>query len=370
MKASSTKNRSWTSTAITAILAATVTTTAVTANACSRFVADTDHGTIVTRSLDWGGSRLGAYARVHPEGEARASSDVAEYANVKEWTVKYHTVAMEEHETFHGVTAEAINDQGLSAMGLYMNDSKPFVTEHKDSGAPAVNMADLTTFIAENYATVAEVVAGHEAGEFQIAWGSKMRGSDSYHGVHFSAVDKSGHIALFQLNEGGLEVVYTGDTDSDLRVMVNSPLQQDQREYAAQFDLANNPSGQGIPADIGSANRNVRMLWTSMNQDYSDLNYAETLGRIQQAFDYSVTVPLNIQDPQDNGAGDDYPTWVSFQYNLDNGDIRTRAMDTAQTITFNIEDTKAFDGPVCADLIQQANDGNGDVKWGTCNANS
>ncbi|MDK3075870.1 hypothetical protein QO034_22715 [Sedimentitalea sp. JM2-8] len=98
MKASTTKTRSWTSTAITAVLAGVMTTTALTANACTRFVTDTNHGMIVTRSLDWGGSRLGAYARVHPEGEVRVSSDVAEYSSVKEWTVKYHTVAIEEHQ--------------------------------------------------------------------------------------------------------------------------------------------------------------------------------------------------------------------------------------------------------------------------------
>lgn len=357
--------RSLKSTAATAIMALVMSSTAMSAVACTRYIAQTDHGAIVMRSVDWG-EKLGAVGHVHPVGEARRTSDVDQYGKAAEWSVKYHTVAMEEHELFHGASVEAINDQGLSAMGLYQNNSKPFNELHSDKGFPAVSLSDFTAFVAENYATVAEVLEAHEKGEFQIAWGSKMRGSDTFHGVHFSVVDKSGDIALFQLNEGGTEVVHIGDAASDLRVMTNSPLQQDHREYIEQFDLSNNRLGADLPSTIGSLDRNLRLLWSSQYQDYSGKSYDQTMGQIQMAFDNAVLVPHGIEDPADNGSSATYATWISFRYNLDNGEITTRSLETAKEITFTLEDTKAFGGPVCADLIQQADSGKATVTWGSC----
>ena len=73
MTTQSPKTRNWKTTAVTAVLAAAMTTTALTANACSRWVADTDHGIAIIRTYDWA-DQLGAYAHVHPVGEERVSS--------------------------------------------------------------------------------------------------------------------------------------------------------------------------------------------------------------------------------------------------------------------------------------------------------
>ncbi len=55
---------------------------------------------------------------------------------------------------------------------------------------------------------------------------------------------------------------------------------------------------------------------------------------------------------------------------IEDGSVTVRGYDTATEISFNVEDTKGFDGPVCADLIQQASDGNSEVVWGACDVNS
>ncbi len=273
---------------------------------------------------------------------------------------------MEEHELFHGTAMEAINDQGLSATGQYRNDSKPFISQHQDSGAPAVSLSDVTSYIAENFATVCEDLEAQAQNKIQIAWGTKMRGNDSYHGVHFSVTVKSGDIALFQLNEGGLQIIHTVDATGDLRVMTNSPLQQEHLEYVAKFDLENDRLGADLPSTIGSLDRNLRLLWTTQYQDYSGKSYDQTMEQIQMAFDNSVLVLHGIEDPADNGSAATCATWVSFRYNLDNGDITTRSLETAGSISFNLEESKVYNGPVCADLFKQADSGNTSVTWGAC----
>ncbi len=364
MKTSNTKSRSLKSLAVTAVMAAVMTSTAMTATACSRWVADTDHGTAIIRTYDWA-DQLGAVAHVHPVGEERVSSPTPGYENTAEWTVKHHAVSFEEHDVFHGTTGEVVNDKGMSVHLLYMDDSKYFVDDHADSGAPALSLKDVSSFIGESYATVDEVVEAYEAGEFQFAWRSGIDGA--IHGLHVSVVDKSGDIALFQLNEGGEMVVHRGDQASDLRVQANAPLQQDHRAYVRGFALDQNPMGQNLPSSISSPDRNLRLLWVSDQQNFEGLSKAQTMAVMQQSFDNAAGVPADLIDPT-NGAT--YRTWVGFKHFLEDGSVTVRGYDTATEISFNIEDTKAFDGPVCADLVQQAADGNAEVEWGACDANS
>ncbi|MTI17951.1 linear amide C-N hydrolase [Rhodobacteraceae bacterium RKSG542] len=353
---------------IATIALATVTVAAMATNAlaCTRYIANTDHGPTTIRSLDWG-ERLGAVAAIHPVGEVRLSEGAGHYAKPAAWIVKHHTVAMEEPVLFHGTVTEALNDKGFAAMALYMNDSKPFVKEHKDNGAPAVNQADIITFFAENYESVAEVLHAHENGEFQIAWGDQVRGTGADHGIHFAVTDKSGAIALFQLNEGGEEVIHKGTTADDLSVMTNSPLQQGQRDYAAKYDIDANEFGSDLPGSISSPDRNVRMLFNASKQDYTGLDLIRTAALQQQAFDASVLIPHGVADPMVNGSGATYATWVTFQYNLESGDFKVRDIETATSVTFNINDTKGLgEERYCADAIEQARAGAQTLKFAPC----
>ena len=364
MKAQTKTSRSWTSNAVKAILVAALSTSAVTAQACSRWVADTDHGIAVIRTYDWA-DQLGAVAHVHPVGEQRVSHPTPGYENTATWTVKHHSVSFEEHEMFHGTAGEVVNDKGMSVHMLYMDDSKYFVDDHKDSGAPALSLKDVSAYIAENYQDVAEVVEAYENGEFQFAWRSGIDGA--IHGLHVSVVDKTGDIALFQLNEGGEMVVHRGDQASDLRVQANAPLQQDHRAYVRAHALDQNPMGQNLPSSISSPDRNLRLLWVSDQQQFEGLSKQQTMAVMQQSFDNAAGVPADLIDPT-NGAT--YRTWVGFKHFLEDGSVTVRGYDTATEISFTLEDTKAFDGPVCADLIQQASEGKVTVEWGACGGNS
>lgn len=333
------------------------------ANACSRIIQDTGdtHGISVARSYDWGGSELQSIARVQVNGTERTSKPVPEYQTTAKWQVKYNTVSFEEVETFHNTTGEAINTEGLSASMLYMDDSKYFIKDIKDDGSPAVHLSDIVPFLAESYASVEEAVQAFENGQWQIAFKTGIGGHQ--HGFHVSVQDKSGDIALFQLNAGGKVVVHRGDVSSDLRVMANSPLQQDHRAYTAQFDTSQTV---GLPSSISSPDRNVRGLAATNAADWSDnsigAQWMNIRGKMKSIFDYGNKVPADMIDPT-NGVG--YRTWETYVYSLETGGITYYNEGNASQLSLHIDDIKTMETEMCADIFNQAHQ-TGKIAWGEC----
>lgn len=334
-----------------------------TASACSRIIQDTGdaHGISIARSYDWGGTELKSIARVQVNGTERTSKPVPEYQHAASWQVKYNTVSFEEVETFHNTTGEAINTEGLSASMLYMDDSKYFIKDIKDDGKPAVHLSDIVPFIVESYANVEEAVQAFEDGQWQIAFKTGIGGHQ--HGFHVSVQDKSGDIALFQLNAGGKMVVHRGDVSTDLRVMANSPLQQDHRAYAAQFDTTQTV---GLPSSISSADRNVRGLAAThaanWNDDSIGTEWMNIRGKIKSIFDYGNKVPADMIDPT-NGVG--YRTWETFVYSLETGGITYYNEGNASQLSLHINDIKTMQTEMCADIFNQAHQ-TGKISWGAC----
>lgn len=333
------------------------------ASACSRLVSETEYGTLLIRSADWVSSApFDGHVSVFPvnsEREMRGAVD--EYKTAfSQWQTKYHTISIEEHGAFNGLSGQTINEKGLSAMALSQDDSKPFLSMHKDNGAPAVNVSDVTTFIAENYATTEEVKMALVNKEFQIAWASAPNGFDHPATLHFSIVDKDGKILLVQVGEGGAELMYEGDSSSDLRVKTNDPLQEKQREYVSQFNLKDPKVASSIPWGISGKDRNARLLALSEHMDFDGLSYAEAVGRQKSTFDIAALVPFGVQDPN---TGEDYPSFFSMQFNLDNGDIWFRSVITGKEVMFNLEDTKSFTKPMHADIQAQVDAGKTEISW-------
>ncbi|SHE86431.1 choloylglycine hydrolase [Microbulbifer donghaiensis] len=332
-----------------------------TTHACTTWVADTDYGVTVTRSVDWD-SKLGAIAHVYPKGTQLETVAVPGYAKPAKWTSKYQTLAIEEYVLFQGVAVTAINmEAGLSANGQYLDDSKPFLQEHKDSGASAVALMNATTYIASNFATATEVKEAFEKNQFQIAWGAGLAGAQ--HGAHFSVQDKEGNKLLIQLNRGGEQRLYYND--ADLRSMTNSPLQQYQREYVSQLDMSKPETLSKLNADISPKDRNARMLFMSdkVKLKGQQLTWAQTEGKVLGVFDAAVLVPQDVVEVETGGI---YPTWVSYVYNLETGSFKLRDHDTYDSIRFNFADVAKFKKPMCADLPKQAGAGKGTALWSSC----
>ncbi|QLE86601.1 linear amide C-N hydrolase [Shewanella sp. Scap07] len=329
------------------------------AQACSRITLDTPHGVSTVRSLDWG-TQLGNISQVNPVGIER-STQAPSYKRAMQWTTKYHSIAQMEWDVFHGVASDAINSQGLGTSLLYMADSAPYIKDYKDTGAPAVSFLDLVSYINETYANVDEVVNAFEANEFQVAWADGLHGVQ--HGLHFSVHDKSGDIALFQLNEGGKVVVHRGDVQSDMRVMANAPLQQHHREYVNQVDL-NNLEAKSVPSSISSLDRNLRGLFNTSHVKFDDnKSWAQTRGKLLSTYNAGNLVPQDLIDPVN---GETYATWTQFVYNHQNGDFLLTDYDTRMQIGYNFNDTLSFTETRCANTLEQANAGETQVTWGTC----
>jgi choloylglycine hydrolase len=344
---------------IATIAALSMASIAGVADACSRITLDTPHGVSTVRSLDWG-DQLGNVAQVNPVGLER-SSEAPSYEKSMKWTTKYHSVAQTEWEVFHGVASDAINSEGLGTSLLYMYDSAEFIKDYKDTGAPAVSFLELVSYVNETYASVDEVVKAFEANEFQIAWKDGLHGVQ--HGLHLSVQDKTGDIALFQLNKGGEMVVHRGDVASDLRVMANAPLQQEHRDYVSRVDL-NNLEATSIPSSISSKDRNLRGLFNTMHVGFSsDASWAQTRGKLLSTYNAGNLVPQDLIDPVN---GETYATWTQFVYNHENGDFLFTNYDTREQIGYNFNDTTSFTEPMCADTVAQASQGLNTATFSVC----
>ncbi|MGF1748568.1 linear amide C-N hydrolase [Vibrio cionasavignyae] len=335
---------------VLALAAATTNIMTTTANACSRITLDTPYGVSQVRTLDWG-EKLGTVAIVTPVGTAVTTKAVPSYGNSASWTVKYPTLNLEEREVFVDTSGEAINSEGLSASTLYLYDSQAFIKDYKDTGAPAVNWGDAAAFMAQNFKTVQEAVSAFNANEFQFAWADGIHGTQ--HGLHISVQDKSGDIALFELNDGGKMVVHRGSVNDKMRVMANAPLQQFHDANAEKIgDLAVLENGHKIGSTISSPERMLRGLYNSEHIRFSpQATWAQTEGKLQSTFDAGNLVPQDIIDPAN---GETYATWIQYTYNLENGSFKMRNMDTYSDIRINLHELASINTVSCADLVEQA----------------
>lgn len=344
------------------IAATTLTAGMMTSHACSRITLDTPHGVTQVRTLDWG-QQLGTHAIIHPVGTERVTKAVPSYVKAAKWSVKHPSMVLEEREVFVDTAGEAINTAGLSASTLYLYDSAEFIKDYKDTGAPAVNWGDVAAFLTENYATTEEVVQAFEANQWQIAWADGIHGTQ--HGLHVSVQDKSGDIALFELNQGGKMVVHRGSVEDKMRVMANAPLQQYHDANAqAVGDMRLNTNGAKIGSTISSSDRMLRGLHNSASTLFNPkASWAQTEGKMQSLFDAGNLVPQDLIDPVN---GETYATWVQYTYNFDNGSFKFRNLDTYGEIRMNLKDIAKYDQVVCADLVEQA-ESKSEVSFATCN---
>ncbi|MCG9582366.1 linear amide C-N hydrolase [Vibrio tubiashii] len=345
--------------AVVAIAAASLASLAGTATACSRITLDTPHGVSTVRSLDWG-EQLGNVSQVNPVGIENVS-ETPSYEKAMTWTTKYHAIAQMEWDVFHGVASDAINSEGLAASLLYMADSAPFIDDYQDSGAPALSFLDVIRYITETYATTEEAVKAFNNNEWQIAWKDGLHGNQ--HGLHISIEDKSGDIALLQLNEGGKMVVHHGDVNSDLRVMANSPLKQVHRANAAKVDF-DDLAAKDIPSSISSADRSLRGLFNTKHVQFDEkASWAQTRGKLLSTYNTGNLIPQDLIDPTNNET---YATWTQFVYNHENGDFLFTNYDTRAQIGYNFNDTLAFTETMCANTVKQAEEGLREVVFGKC----
>lgn len=193
--------------------------------ACSRvFVNDRKIAKIVARSMDLPRSfpeRPKFF--VFPRGMARSSNSsvipgiAAKVEGIGDkvvrWTSRLGNAVM---TGFDGAATDGLNEKGLAAHVLVLSESQH---EPKDNRAelPDTHWAQ---FVLDNFASVEDVVAAHNAGKFRVvgAWSSDL-GYSKPLGLHLAVEDASGDSAIFEYVRGKL-VVHHGP---EFRVMTNDP---------------------------------------------------------------------------------------------------------------------------------------------------
>ena len=195
--------------ALVAITAALCTPLAEPASACTRALYVGDDGTVLTgRNMDWVedmGSNLWAF----PAGMKR---DGASGPNSIQWTSLYGSVIV---SSYDAGTADGLNEKGLVANQQYMSDSD---YGPPAAGKPLLTIAAWPQYVLDNYATVAEAVAGLSKEPFSIVSPTLPNGSKAR--LHLSISDASGDSAIFEYVEGKLEIHH----GKQYVVMTNQPV--------------------------------------------------------------------------------------------------------------------------------------------------
>lgn len=249
---------------------------------CTRILSnDNAVATVASRCMDWAVSDEPDLwylpAGLHRDGHGDETSLT--------WTSNYASVVV---SMWRLGTVDGINERGLAAHALYLDD---VVYEPHDE-RPSVANAMAVQYFLDSFGTVAEVV--ENVHRVRIT-SPDIRGQQL--GVHYAIEDTTGDSAVLEPINGKI-VVHHGP---QFRVMANSPVLEQQLQNLTRYK----PFGGELPppGDITSADRFVRASYF--------LHYLPEPESVEQAVAgvyqliQNVAVPYGA--PYDDGGV--YPTW-------------------------------------------------------------
>lgn len=292
-----------------AIAVATIFSTAIPANACTRTLfVGTDNTVITGRNMDWK-EDMSSNLWILPAGIKQTG--VAGERSMK-WTSRYGSVVVSGYEA--GST-DGMNEKGLVANILYLAESE---YSKPDGKRPLLSISTWGQYVLDNYATVSEAVDALRKEPFQLLAPTLPDGSAAT--LHLSISDASGDSAIFEYIGGKLVIHH----DKQYKVMTNSP------SYDQQLALNEYWKGIGglkfLPGTNRAADRFARasfLLDAVPKKEHP--NYIK--GVPQQAFAYqavaevmsvmrAVSVPLGINTPEEPNISSTIWRTVSDQKNL------------------------------------------------------
>ncbi len=204
---------------------------------CSRIFLSTASGMrVACRSVDWYVSDEPVIWAL-PAGLARRG---APGADALEWTSRHASLAV---SGWNATTSEGVNDAGLAAHVLYLEDS---VWEEPDA-RPALGNLMWAQWALDTCATVAEVLASLESVRIVDV---PTRGTSL--GLHMAVEDRSGDAAVVEVLAGGV-VIHEG---RDARVVTNEPPLDEQLAGLGRYAAFG--GDEALPGDVDPASRFVR----------------------------------------------------------------------------------------------------------------
>jgi len=216
------------------------------AQACSRVLHVSDNGkhVVTGRNMDWY-EDLESNIWLFPRGMKKDGAAGKSSKSVK-WTSKYGSVIT---AGFDGATSDGLNEKGLMVNLLYLAEAdfgKP------DKTRPAISWAAYAQYLLDNYATVAEAVAGERGDHLQIVSSPIPGSAEKPPTLHFSLSDQTGDSAVFEHLKGKL-VIHHG---KQYNVMTNSPTYDQQIALNAYWESIGGKIM--LPGTIRAADRFVR----------------------------------------------------------------------------------------------------------------
>lgn len=225
-----------------------------------------------------------------PRGIARRG---AAEGNAAQWTSKFSSAVL---TAFDAGSGDGMNEAGLGAHLLYLHG-----TEYEPTDArPAVSNLWWAQYALDNYATVAETLAGLKTVRIVS---NKALGREWP--VHLALEDASGDSAVLEFVKGKLVVNH----GKDVTVMTNEPTLDEQLVNLQRYKLFG--GNLAMPGDVDPASRFVRAA-----------SYLKTLPKpanIYEAVSHlagvarAIAVPFGALDTSGGGAVDVWPTrWATI----------------------------------------------------------
>ncbi|MFD7610773.1 linear amide C-N hydrolase [Streptomyces sp. NPDC059828] len=184
---------------------------------CTRILWNTnDHAVLAGRTMDWPESTEPVLT-VFPQGLKHDGGKLADAIVVADnpllWTSRYGSLVT----TVYGAgTADGINEAGLAAHMLYLDDSDP---GPRDPDRPGLQIALWIQYLLDSAASVGEALA--LADSFQLV-PIEMRGFTAT--VHVALEDRSGDSAIIEYLAGERQVHHS----RDYTIMTNEPAYDEQ----------------------------------------------------------------------------------------------------------------------------------------------
>lgn len=249
---------------------------------CSRVIHKSkDLRFVVTgRNMDWF-EDIHSNLWLFPRGMRRDGSGGE---NSARWISRYGSVIT---AGFDIGSTDGLSETGLMVNMLYLGEAE---FGDRDVSRPGISWSAYAQYLLDNYATVAEAVAGEENEHLQVV-ASPLPGSSSKPPtLHWSISDASGDSAIFE-HIGGKLVIHHG---VDYTVMTNSPTYDQQIALNAYWESVGGEAM--LPGTRRAADRYVRASF-----------YANTLPDPQDARQaaanvmsvmHNVSVPFGETDPE------------------------------------------------------------------------
>ncbi|CAG34934.1 linear amide C-N hydrolase [Desulfotalea psychrophila] len=188
------------------LLLAIFMTSPINSDACTRSLYKAGDGRFLTsRSMDWQ-TDLHSNLWVFPRGMKKDGG--IDSKSIK-WTSKYGSLTA---SAFRASTADGMNEKGLVINLLYLAEA-----DYGKSNKPTLSAGAWGQYVLDNYATVAEAVAGLRKAPFQII--APLLPGDIAAGIHLSISDSQGDSAIVEYIGGKLIIHHS----KKYLVMTNSP---------------------------------------------------------------------------------------------------------------------------------------------------